>query len=72
MVKKAEDPDLAAIIINGVLEQYTWTINREASDKWTCDSGAGPKLLKDCTDADGLEVVSEHEIAQESAIRFTD
>lgn len=57
-MKKAEDPDLATIIMNGVLEQYTWTLQREAENKWTCDSGAGPKHLKNCTDAHGLELVS--------------
>lgn len=58
VVKKAEDPDLASVIMNGVLEQYTWSLNREAEGKWTCDSGNGAKVLKDCTDAYGLELVS--------------
>lgn len=58
VVKNAEDPDLAAIILIGVLEKYTWTINREGENKWTCDSGYGPKILKDCTDVHGLAIVS--------------
>lgn len=54
----AKDDDLATQILAGTLEKYTWSINREAENKWTCDVGSGPKVLKDFTDPYGLEVVS--------------
>jgi hypothetical protein len=57
VVERAEDADLGAVILSGILEKYNWTLHREGENKWTCDSGTGPRALKDCTDVHGFEIV---------------